>query len=101
VEPLLQKVYSQHPLDPDWRTAVARLRIERLDQPTQRRPPHDPPPLGQKRRPPRRLGLALKSPGPPRPMLPPPTLPANPPRQHYTTITAAGFCRGSLTVDTP
>src|SRR5262249_55169201 len=49
VEPLLQKVYSQHPLDPDWRTAVARLRIERLDQPTQRRPRHDPLHLGQKR----------------------------------------------------
>src|SRR5262249_50714144 len=49
VEPLLQKVYSQHPLDPDWRTAVARLRIERLDQPTQRRPRHYPLHLGQKR----------------------------------------------------
>src|SRR5262249_61607985 len=32
VEPLLQKVYSQHPLDPDWRTAVAPLRIKQLPQ---------------------------------------------------------------------
>src|SRR5262249_21950981 len=96
VEPLLQKVYSQHPLDPDWRTAVARLRIKRLDQPTQRRPRHYPLHLGQKRCPPRRLGIALKSRGRQRQLLHPPTLPPNPPRRHYTTITAAGFCRGSL-----
>src|SRR5215470_7598606 len=71
VEPLLQKVYSQHPLDPDWRTAVARLRIKRLDQPTQRRPRHYPLHLGQKRCPSRRLGIALKSRGRQRQLLHP------------------------------
>jgi hypothetical protein len=32
IEPLLQKIDAQHPLDPDRRPAIARLRIERLDQ---------------------------------------------------------------------
>jgi hypothetical protein len=41
VEPLLQEVDAQHPLDPDRRTAVAGLRIKRLDLAAQRRPRHD------------------------------------------------------------
>src|SRR5262249_30266905 len=57
---------------------------------------HYPLHLGQKRCPPRRLGVALKSRGRQRQLLHPPTLRANPHRRHYTTITAAAFCRGSL-----
>jgi len=60
IEPLLQKIEAQHPLDPDRRAAIARLGIERRDQPAQRRPWHNPLHLGQKRRPPRRLGVAFK-----------------------------------------
>ena len=60
VEPLLQKVDAQHPLDPDRRPAVAGLGIKRLDQPAQRRPRHHAFHLGQKCRPPRRLGVALE-----------------------------------------
>src|SRR5262249_4540087 len=44
----------------DRRTAIARLRIEWLDQRTQRRPRHHPLHLGKKRCPPRRLGIAVK-----------------------------------------
>jgi hypothetical protein len=39
LEPLLQEIEAQHPLHPDRRAAVARLRIERLDQCVR----HDPP----------------------------------------------------------
>ena len=60
IEPLLQEVDAQHPLDPNRRAAIARLGIDRLDQPAQRRPRNHPPHLGQKRRPPRRLGVPLK-----------------------------------------
>src|SRR5207248_5848104 len=100
IEPLLQEIDAQHPLDPDRRPAIARLRIEWLDHRTQRRPRHHPLHLGKKRCPPRRLGVAVKPHCRQRQLLHPPTLPANPPRQHYTTITAAGFCRGSLSVST-
>src|SRR5499427_10183724 len=60
IEPALQEIDAQHPLDPDWWAAIARLRIERFDQPAQRRPRHNPLHLGQKDCPPRRLGVALK-----------------------------------------
>ena len=60
VEPLLQKIDAQHPLDPDRRAAIAGLRIDRLDQPAQRRPRNHPLHLGQKHRSPRRLGVPLK-----------------------------------------
>src|SRR5262249_18112687 len=78
VEPLLQKVYSQHPLDPDWRTAVARLRVERLPQPTPRRPT-PPPPAAQHPRPPRSLAHPPKPRGPRPPPPPPPPPPPQPP----------------------
>ncbi len=51
---------NQHPLDPNRRTAIAGLGIERLDQPAQRRPRHHPRHLREKHRPPGRLGVALK-----------------------------------------
>src|SRR5215469_7258296 len=54
------EIDAQHPLDADRRTAIARLRVERLDQPAQRRPWHHALHLGQKRRPPPWLGIALK-----------------------------------------
>src|SRR6516165_5573027 len=60
IEPVLQEIDAQHPLDPDWWAAIARLRIERFDQRAQRRPRHNPLHLGQKHCPPRRLGVALK-----------------------------------------
>jgi len=60
VEPLLQKIEPQHPLDPDRRAAIARLGIKRRDQPAQRRPWHNALHLGQKRRPPRQLSVAFK-----------------------------------------
>src|SRR6516162_3886696 len=60
IEPLLQEVDAQHPLDPNRRAAIARLGIDRLDQPAQRQPRNHPLHLAQKRRPPRRLGVALK-----------------------------------------
>jgi hypothetical protein len=37
VEPVLQKIDTQNPFDPNRRTAIAGLGIERLDQPVQRR----------------------------------------------------------------
>jgi len=58
-------------------------------------PRHNPLHLGKKCRPPRRLGVSFKPHCRQRQLLhPDPTPP--PPRQYYTTITAAGFCRGSL-----
>src|SRR5207244_11673115 len=60
IEPLLQEIDPQHPLDPDRWPAIARLRIEWLDQRTQSRPRYHPLHLGKKRCPPRRLGVALK-----------------------------------------
>src|SRR5215470_10414861 len=60
IEPLLQEIDAQHPLDTDRRSAVTGLGIEWLDQLAQRRPRHNPLHLGQKRCPPRRLGVALK-----------------------------------------
>src|SRR6478735_9394773 len=81
IEPLLQEINTQHPLDPDRRAAIARLRIERLDQRAQRRPRHHPLHLGKKRGPPRRLGVALKPHCRQRQLLHPPTQCSNPPRQ--------------------
>jgi hypothetical protein len=46
IEPLLQEIEAQHPLDPDRRPAIARLRIEWLDQRAQRGPRHHPLHLG-------------------------------------------------------
>jgi hypothetical protein len=40
VEPVLEKVDAQHPLQTDRRTTVAGLRINRFDQPTQATPRH-------------------------------------------------------------
>jgi hypothetical protein len=60
VEPLLQEIDAQHPLDTDRRAAIAGLRITRLYQPAQRRSRNHALHLGQKRHPPRRLGIALK-----------------------------------------
>jgi len=57
---VLQEIDAQHPLDPDRRAAIARLRIERLDQRAQRRPRHYALHLGEKCRLPRRLAVALK-----------------------------------------
>jgi transposase, IS5 family len=48
IEPLLQEIEAQHPLDPDRRAAIARLGIERRDQRAQRRPGHNPLHLGKK-----------------------------------------------------
>src|ERR1700751_3559553 len=71
----------QHPIDPDRGAAFARLGVERLDQRTQRRPRHHPLHLGQKRGPPRRLGVAFKTHRRQRQLLHPPTQCSNPPRQ--------------------
>src|SRR6202008_4286381 len=65
--------------------AIARLRIERLDQRAQRRPRHNPLQLGKKRSPPRRLGVALKPHCRQRQLFHPPTRYSNPPRHQYTT----------------
>src|SRR5215471_12161132 len=81
IEPLLQEIDAQHPLDPDRRAAIARLWIKWLDQHAQRRPRHNPLHLSQKRYPPRRLGVALKPHCRQRQLLHPPTLRSNPPRQ--------------------
>src|SRR5437763_7870632 len=81
IEPLLQEIKAQHPLDPDRRAAIARRRVERLDQRAQRRPRHNPLHLGKKRCPPRRLGVALKPHCRQRQLLHPPTQCSNPPRQ--------------------
>jgi hypothetical protein len=43
-------ISAQHPLDTNRRAAIARLRIDRLDQHAQPRPRHNPIHLGQKRR---------------------------------------------------
>jgi hypothetical protein len=61
IEPLLQEIEAQHRLDPNWRAAIARLRIERRDQRAQRRPRHNRLHPAKKRCSPRRLGVALKS----------------------------------------
>jgi hypothetical protein len=55
IEPVLQEIDAQHPLDPDRRAAIARLRIDRFDQLSQRRPRYNALHLGKKRCPPRRL----------------------------------------------
>src|SRR5438105_7052168 len=81
IEPLLQEIDPQHPLDPDRRAAIARLGIEWLDQRAQRRPRHNALHLGKKRCPPRRLGVALKPHRRQRQLLHPPTQCSNPPRQ--------------------
>ena len=73
IEPMLQEIDAQHPLDPDRRAAIARLRIERLDQPAQRRPRNHALHLGKKHCPPRRLGVAVESRGRQRQLLHPPT----------------------------
>src|SRR5262249_49749954 len=80
--PLLQEI------DADRWTAIARLRIKRLNQPAQHRPRHNPFHLGQKRRPPCLLGVALKPHCRQRQLLHPPTLRNNPtPAAHYITFT--------------
>ena len=61
VEPLLQKVNAQHPLHAHRRTAVARLRIMRLNQRTQLWPWHHQLHLFQKQRTPRLLRISLKA----------------------------------------
>src|SRR5262245_28373618 len=43
VEPLLQEIDAQHPLDTDRRTTIARFGIKRFDQRAQRRPRHNAP----------------------------------------------------------
>src|SRR6266436_2092869 len=60
VEPLLEEIDAQHPLHPDRRAAIASFGIERLNQTAQCLPRHHPLHLGQKPRPPRRPGVALK-----------------------------------------
>jgi hypothetical protein len=79
VEPLLQEIEAQHPLDPDRRPPIAGFGVERLDQPAQRRPRHNLFHLGKKRRPSRRLGVALKPHRRQRQLLHPPTQCTNPP----------------------
>src|SRR6516165_7165975 len=99
VEPLLQEIDPQHPLHPDRRAAIAGFGIERLDQPAQRRPRHHPFHLGQKYRPPRRLGVAFKTRRRQRQLLHrPPTYARQSisPRIISRSL-ANGFCRGSLT----
>jgi hypothetical protein len=61
VEPFLHKVDPQYPLHPNRRAAITWLRIDRLNLLSQRRPRHRALHLGLKRRPPRRLAVALKS----------------------------------------
>src|SRR5271163_3662339 len=98
VEPLLQEIDPQHPLHPDRRAAIAGFGIERLDQPAQPRPRHHPFHLGQKYRPPRRLGVAFK----PRrrqrhlPHRPQTYARQSTPPQIISRSLADGFCRGSL-----
>ncbi len=60
VEPVLDKVDAQHPLQADRRATVPGFRIDRLDQPTQAAPRHHSLHLRQKRRPPRRLAVTLE-----------------------------------------
>jgi hypothetical protein len=72
IEPVLQEIKAQHPLDPDRRAAIAWLRIKRLDQLAQRRPRHYPLHLGKKDRAPCRLGVAIKYRGRQRQLLHPP-----------------------------
>jgi hypothetical protein len=60
IEPVLQKVDPQHPLEAAWRAAIARLGVIGLDQGAQRRLRHDALHLGQKRPQPRGPGIALK-----------------------------------------
>src|SRR6202022_5147669 len=97
-EPCLQEIDAPHPLPPDRRAAIAGFGIERLDQTAQCRPRHHSLHFRQKRRPSRRLGVALK----PRRRqcqllhLPQP-MPANqPPLRIISRSLANGFCRGSL-----
>ena len=58
VEPVLQEMDPLHPRDPNRRAAIARLRIDWLDQRAQCRRWHNPLHFRQKRRPPRRPGIA-------------------------------------------
>ena len=99
IEPVLQEIDAQHPLDPDRRAAIARLRIERLDQCAQRRPRHNPLHFCQKRGPPRPLGIALKPRCRQCQLLhsPNPIQCTNPPLSALYHITAAALRRGSLT----
>ena len=76
--PLLQEIQAQHPLNPDRWPAIARLRIEWLDQRAQRRPRHNALHLGKKCSPPRRFGVALKPHSRQRQLLHPPTQCSNP-----------------------
>jgi hypothetical protein len=57
---VLEKVDAQHPLQTDRRAAVAGFRIDRFDQPAQAAPRHHALHLRQKRRPARRLAVALE-----------------------------------------
>jgi hypothetical protein len=57
---MVAKIDPKHPLHPDRRTAITRLRINRLDQPARRRPLHHMLHLGQKRRSQRRLAIAIE-----------------------------------------
>lgn len=41
IEPVLNEIHPQHPLEPDRRPSVARLRIERLDHAVELGPWHD------------------------------------------------------------
>src|SRR5262245_41744253 len=97
IEPLLQKIDAQHPLDPDRRAAIARLRIERLDQRAQRRPWHHAFHLFEKRRPPRRLGVALKPHSRQRQLLhcPPPAVPQSTPPRIISQTSKHSLCRAS------
>ena len=102
VEPLLQEIDAQHPLDPDRRAAIARLGVDRLDKPPQRRPRNHSLHLSQKYRPPRRVAVTFKPRSRQRQLLHCPNLRA--PihlAAHYITITGRGFCRGSLAGSPP
>lgn len=61
VEPVLQEVDAQHPLQANRRSAVAGLRIHRFDQGAQHRPRHDAVHPSQKRRAARRLAVLVKA----------------------------------------
>jgi hypothetical protein len=61
VEPLLQKVHPQHPLQPYRWTTVAGLGIKRLDLRAKLTPRHNDLHLRQKLRPPRLLAVPLKT----------------------------------------
>jgi hypothetical protein len=61
VKPVLQKVYSQHPLNPHRRAAgTVPFGVYQLNQPAQLSPRHDPLHLRQEDLAPRRLAIPLK-----------------------------------------